>query len=40
MFLHFDRFGPGQWDWAFTSNALGRFNPKNFKLREVVPAER
>jgi hypothetical protein len=40
MFLRFDRFGPGAWDWAFTSNTLGRFDPKTFRLREAVPLVR
>lgn len=37
VFLNFERFGPGQWDWAWEANVLGRFDPQSLKLREVVP---
>lgn len=37
VFLHFERFGPGQWDWAWSANVLARFNPNSLRLREVVP---
>jgi hypothetical protein len=37
MFMRFERFGPGQWDWGWSSNVLARFSPSSLKLREVVP---
>jgi hypothetical protein len=37
VFLHFERFGPGQWDWAWSANVLGRFDSGSLRLREVVP---
>ena len=37
VFLRFERFGPGQWDWAWEANVLGRFDPESLKLRAVVP---
>jgi hypothetical protein len=37
MFMRFERFGPGMWDWGWDRNVLGRFSPRSLKLQEVVP---
>jgi hypothetical protein len=37
VFLRFERFGDGPWDWGWAANVLGRFDPRSLKLREVVP---
>src|SRR3990170_2716831 len=37
MFMRFDRFGPGMWDWGWDRNVLARFSPTSLKLREVLP---
>jgi hypothetical protein len=37
VFQRYDRFGPGQWDWGFTSNVLARFDPRDYALRDVTP---
>lgn len=37
VFLRFERFGPGMWDWGWKENVLGRIDPSSLKLREVVP---
>jgi hypothetical protein len=37
VFQRYDRFGPGQWDWGFSGNVLGRFDPNDYELRDVTP---
>jgi hypothetical protein len=37
VFQRYDRFGPGQWDWSFTGNVLGRFDPRDYSQRDVTP---
>jgi hypothetical protein len=37
VFQRYDRFGPGQWDWGFSGNVLGRFDPGDYELRDVTP---
>jgi hypothetical protein len=36
VFLRFERFGPGIWDWGWKENVLGRLDPSSFKVRKVV----
>lgn len=37
VFMRFERFGPGQWDWGWKENVLGRLDPHALKVRETVP---
>ena len=37
IFMRFERFGPGQFDWAWSANVLGRLDPESLRVREVVP---
>jgi hypothetical protein len=37
MFMRFERFGPGMWDWGWDRNVLARISPSSLKVQEVVP---
>ncbi|MEV0273966.1 DUF4185 domain-containing protein [Hamadaea sp. NPDC050747] len=37
MFLRFERFGPGMWDWAWKENVLARFDIATLAVKSVHP---
>lgn len=37
VYQRYDRFGPGQWDWGFTSSVLARFDTGDYHLLGVTP---
>nr|WP_216853511.1 DUF4185 domain-containing protein [Phytoactinopolyspora halotolerans] len=37
MFLEFEKFGPGMWDFGWSANKLVRFDPRTYAVRDVVP---
>ena len=37
IFLRFERFGPGQWDWRWAENVLGRIDADSLNVEATVP---
>jgi hypothetical protein len=37
MFMRFERFGPGMWDWGWDRNVLARISPSSLRVQKVVP---
>nr|WP_216843743.1 DUF4185 domain-containing protein [Phytoactinopolyspora alkaliphila] len=37
MFLEFEKFGPGMWDFGWHANKLVRFDPRTYDVREILP---